>query len=105
MLPVMLRTLASEVDLRPRVVATGDVFVAVLVDAGEDGGSVLWLRQKLSAPDRNILWSEWRLSSKVDAGDAERGESRDDMPAVRLATGREVDVRGELSWPADSTGE
>lgn len=88
----MLRMLASEEDLRPRVVTTGEVLVVVLVDTGDVGASILLLRRTLPVPDRNSLWTEWQLSSSIDAGDAERGESRTDMEAVRLVEGREMAV-------------
>lgn len=63
-----------------------------MVEIGEDGASVkLVLRGSLSVLVLvNILGKERRFSSIVDAGDADRGDSRTDIETVRWFGGRKV---------------
>jgi hypothetical protein len=75
--------------------AIGEAFTAVLVvlvDAGEGGTSVKLVvrRGNLSKLGLNIRGIERRFSSKIEAGEDERGQSRTDMEHARLTTGRKV---------------
>lgn len=95
MLPVMLwRAVPVEFARRARVLTTGagEAFTAVLVDAGEGGVSVKLVvrRGSLSMLGLNIRGNERRFSSRVEAGDGERGHSNMDMENVRLVAGRKV---------------
>tara|TARA_R110002003_G_scaffold70_39_gene6649 strand:- start:5595 stop:5909 length:315 start_codon:yes stop_codon:yes gene_type:complete len=94
MLPLMLWRLALPVELarRERVFCLGEALGGALVDTGEGEDSVkLVLRGNRSIPVRSNLGKErWFSLSTVEAGDAERGESRKDIDTVRLLEIRKV---------------
>lgn len=84
--------LPVEFARRERVFETGEALVVVRVSTGEGEGSVkLVLRGSRSLPARSSRGSERWFSSTVEAGDAERGESRKDMDMVRLLKVRGVE--------------
>jgi hypothetical protein len=108
MLPVMLcRAVPVELARRARVLTTGtgEAFTAVLVDAGEGGASVKLVvrRGSLSRLGLNIRGIERRFSSRVEAGEGERGQSSIDMEKVRLVAGRKV-AEGAKVGGEDSVG-
>ena len=93
MLPLILKTLVLPVELarRDRVFWTGEAFGVVFVESGEGKASVkLVLRGSLSMPVLRSFGKERRFSSTVETGEAERGDSRNDMDTVRLLAGRKV---------------
>ena len=87
-----------ELARRERVFWTGEAFGVVFVEGGGcvDSAVKLVLRGSLSRPDLSSLGNERWCSSTVEAGEAERGESRNDMDTVRLLDGRKV---AEVSSP------
>lgn len=102
MLPVILwMAVPVECARRERVVMTGEALTAVFVDAG-DGGVVSVLRRgKRSRLGLNIRGNDRRFSSKVEAGDGERGHSSIDMEHVRWLEGRKVALgvkAGIVAW-------
>lgn len=79
----------AELARRPRVFNTGEEFDSVLVGTGDEEVSVKLIRRgSLSPAALNSPGIEPRFSSRVEAGDVERGESRNDMETARLTDGR-----------------
>jgi hypothetical protein len=77
---------------RERAFCLGETFIGVRDKTGEGEGSVkLVLRGRRSLPDRSSFGIERWFSSTVEAGEAERGESRKDMDTVRLFNVRNVE--------------
>jgi hypothetical protein len=77
---------------RERDFCLGETFIGGVDKAGDGEASVkLVLRGSRSLPDRSSLGIERWLSSTVEAGEVERGESRNDKDTVRLFKVRNVE--------------
>ena len=107
-LPLIVKRLVFPVEFarRERVLRPGEEFGEFLVSRGASGVSAvkLVLRGILSIPLLSSLGNERRFSSSADAGEAERGESRNDIDTVRLFDGRiapEVSCDGVGGWLAE----
>jgi hypothetical protein len=93
MLPLVVKRLLVPVEFarRERVFRLGEAGGGVGLEVGGGCGDVL-VKLVLRGSRSMLLrrrGNERRFSSKVEAGDAERGESRTDMDTVRVLDGRD----------------